>query len=95
MIEFDKVNKSYGSFKALSDISERIGVGEVVVVCGPSGSGKSTLIRTLNRLEAIDSGRILLGGEDIYRRGLDVNALRAGIGFVFQQFNLDSAVGRA
>jgi polar amino acid transport system ATP-binding protein len=88
MIEFDKVNKSYGSFKALSDISERIGAGEVVVVCGPSGSGKSTLIRTLNRLEAIDSGRILLGGEDIYRRGLDVNALRAGIGFVFQQFNL-------
>ncbi len=88
MIEFDKVNKSYGSFKALSDISERIAAGEVVVVCGPSGSGKSTLIRTLNRLEAIDSGRILLGGQDIYRKGLDVNALRAGIGFVFQQFNL-------
>ncbi|MCV2361293.1 amino acid ABC transporter ATP-binding protein [Paucibacter sp. TC2R-5] len=88
MIEFDKVNKSYGSYKALSDISERIGSGEVVVVCGPSGSGKSTLIRTLNRLEPIESGRILLNGQDIHRKGLDVNAFRSGIGFVFQQFNL-------
>jgi polar amino acid transport system ATP-binding protein len=88
MIEFDKVNKSYGSYKALSDISERIASGEVVVVCGPSGSGKSTLIRTLNRLEPIESGRILLNGQDIHRKGLDVNAFRSGIGFVFQQFNL-------
>jgi polar amino acid transport system ATP-binding protein len=88
MIEFDKVNKSYGNYRALSDISERIGSGEVVVVCGPSGSGKSTLIRTLNRLEPIESGRILLNGQDIHRKGLDVNAFRMGLGFVFQQFNL-------
>jgi polar amino acid transport system ATP-binding protein len=58
------------------------------VVCGPSGSGKSTLIRTLNRLEPIDSGRITLDGEDIHRKGLDLNAFRSRIGFVFQQFNL-------
>lgn len=88
MIQFDAVNKWYGSYHALVDITEHIGRGEVVVVCGPSGSGKSTLIRTLNRLESIQSGKISIEGEDIYRRGIDVNAFRSGIGFVFQQFNL-------
>ncbi|WP_394787190.1 amino acid ABC transporter ATP-binding protein [Rhodoferax sp.] len=88
MIHFDKVNKWYGAYHALVDVSETIGRGEVVVVCGPSGSGKSTLIRTLNRLEAIQSGSIHINGEDIYRRGVDVNSFRSGIGFVFQQFNL-------
>ena len=88
MIQFNNVNKWYGEYHALADVTETIAKGEVVVVCGPSGSGKSTLIRTINRLEAIDSGTITLGGEDIHRRGLDVNALRARIGFVFQQFNL-------
>ena len=88
MIQFNNVNKWYGEYQALTDVTETIAKGEVVVVCGPSGSGKSTLIRTINRLEAIDSGTITLDGEDIHRRGLDVNALRARIGFVFQQFNL-------
>ncbi|MDT9002013.1 amino acid ABC transporter ATP-binding protein [Paucibacter sp. APW11] len=88
MIRFDRVNKRYGSYAALTDINEQIQRGEVVVVCGPSGSGKSTLIRTINRLEPIHSGRILLDGQDIHRPGLDVNAFRSGIGFVFQQFNL-------
>jgi polar amino acid transport system ATP-binding protein len=88
MIELRHVNKWYGSHHALVDIDETISQGEVVVVCGPSGSGKSTLIRTLNRLEEIDSGQILIKGEDIHRRGADLNRLRAGIGFVFQQFNL-------
>jgi polar amino acid transport system ATP-binding protein len=88
MIEFERVNKCYGADQALVDVSETIAEGEVVVVCGPSGSGKSTLIRTLNRLEPIQGGRILIGGQDIHRRGLDVNAFRSGIGFVFQQFNL-------
>ncbi len=69
-------------------MTERITRGEVVVVCGPSGSGKSTLIRTINRLEPIDSGQILLYGQDIHRPGLDVDRFRSGIGFVFQQFNL-------
>ena len=88
MIEFRNVSKFYGSFRALSDVSETITRGEVVVICGPSGSGKSTLIRTINRLEPIDSGQILLYGQDIHRPGLDVDRFRSGIGFVFQQFNL-------
>ncbi len=88
MIELDKVNKWYGSYHALVDVSEHIAKGEVVVVCGPSGSGKSTLIRTFNRLEAIQSGRIVIDGQDIHAPGLDVNEFRSRIGFVFQQFNL-------
>jgi polar amino acid transport system ATP-binding protein len=88
MIEFDKVDKWYGSYQALAGVSETIAKGEVVVVCGPSGSGKSTLIRTLNRLEPIQGGQIRIEGEDIHRPGLDVNAFRSRIGFVFQQFNL-------
>ncbi|WP_313169245.1 amino acid ABC transporter ATP-binding protein [Massilia oculi] len=88
MIVLDKVNKYYGDYQALVDVTERVDDNEVLVVCGPSGSGKSTLIRTLNRLEEIDSGRIEIDGRDIHARGLDVNALRAGIGFVFQSFNL-------
>jgi len=60
----------------------------VVVVCGPSGSGKSTLIRTINRLEPIDSGKISFDGADIHARGVDLNQFRSRIGFVFQQFNL-------
>ena len=88
MIEFDQVNKWFGDYQALSGVSERVGRGEVVVVCGPSGSGKSTLIRTVNRLEPIQSGRILLDGVDIHGRGVDLDRHRARIGFVFQQFNL-------
>ncbi|MDQ0589616.1 amino acid ABC transporter ATP-binding protein [Variovorax paradoxus] len=88
MIELQNVNKWYGSYQALVDIDETIRKGEVVVVCGPSGSGKSTLIRTLNRLEPIQSGRILIEGKDIHAPGTDVNAFRSRIGFVFQQFNL-------
>jgi polar amino acid transport system ATP-binding protein len=88
MIEFHGVSKWYGRYRALTDISETIERGEVVVICGPSGSGKSTLLRTLNRLEDIDEGRILIDGQDIHRRGLDVDELRSRIGFVFQQFNL-------
>jgi polar amino acid transport system ATP-binding protein len=88
MIELQNVNKWYGSYQALVDINETIHKGEVVVVCGPSGSGKSTLIRTFNRLEPIQSGRILFDGKDIHAPGTDVNAFRSRIGFVFQQFNL-------
>ena len=88
MIEFKQVNKWYGTYQALTDVTETIAKGEVVVVCGPSGSGKSTLIRTLNRLEPIQGGRILLDGHNIHGPGIDVNAFRSRIGFVFQQFNL-------
>lgn len=88
MISFDKVNKWFGRYQALVDITETIERGEVVVVCGPSGSGKSTLIRTINRLEPIGSGRISFNGKDIHARDVDVDEYRSRIGFVFQQFNL-------
>jgi len=88
MIELRNVNKWYGDYHALVEVTETIPTGEVVVVCGPSGSGKSTLIRTINRLEEIQSGAIMLDGRNVHDPRLDVNTLRAGIGFVFQQFNL-------
>ena len=88
MIELRNVNKWYGDYHALVDVNEVIAKGEVVVVCGPSGSGKSTLIRTINRLEEIQGGQILLDGQDVHDPKLDINLLRSGIGFVFQQFNL-------
>jgi polar amino acid transport system ATP-binding protein len=88
MIKIENVNKWYGEYQALVEVNETVAKGEVVVVCGPSGSGKSTLIRTLNRLEPIQNGRIVVGGLDVHARGVNVNALRSGIGFVFQQFNL-------
>lgn len=88
MIQFENVNKWYGKYQALTDINETIAKGEVVVVCGPSGSGKSTLIRTINRLEPIESGHIRVNGKDIYDNKLDLNEFRSHIGFVFQQFNL-------
>ena len=87
-IDIRGLGKLYGDFKALDGVDLAVARGERLVICGPSGSGKSTLIRTLNRLEDIDGGRIAIGGQDIHARGLDVNALRAGIGFVFQSFNL-------
>jgi polar amino acid transport system ATP-binding protein len=88
MIRFEQVNKWYGNYQALRDITETVSRGEVVVVCGPSGSGKSTLIRTVNRLEPIESGRIFVDGQDIHAAGVDINQLRSHIGFVFQSFNL-------
>lgn len=88
MIQFSKVNKWYAGYQALADINATVRKGECVVVCGPSGSGKSTLIRTINRLEEIQDGKILLDGQDVHGRGMNVNRFRAGIGFVFQQFNL-------
>ncbi|WP_448118771.1 amino acid ABC transporter ATP-binding protein [Pseudomonas serbica] len=88
MIQFSKVNKWYGEYQALVDINASVEKGEVVVVCGPSGSGKSTLIRTINRLEEIQRGTILLNGQDVHAKGLDLNAFRTQVGFVFQQFNL-------
>jgi polar amino acid transport system ATP-binding protein len=88
MISIGKVNKWYGEYHALINITAEIAKGEVVVICGPSGSGKSTLIRTLNRLEEIQSGHIVLNGQDIHSKGINVNELRSHIGFVFQQFNL-------
>jgi polar amino acid transport system ATP-binding protein len=90
MIRFSQVNKNYGSFQALIDINADVARSEVVVVCGPSGSGKSTLIRTVNRLEEIQTGSILFDGQDVHAkmRSKELNHLRSRIGFVFQSFNL-------
>ncbi|MFY3147966.1 amino acid ABC transporter ATP-binding protein [Achromobacter xylosoxidans] len=88
MIKLEKVNKWYGAHHVLKDVDLSVARGEVLVVCGPSGSGKSTMIRTINRLEPIEKGRILIDDTDIYGKGVNLNALRQKIGFVFQQFNL-------
>lgn len=88
IILFNQVNKWYGEYHALKEVSAEIKSGEVVVVCGPSGSGKSTLIRTVNRLEPIESGQILFDGLDIHGSSTRLNNLRTKIGFVFQSFNL-------
>jgi polar amino acid transport system ATP-binding protein len=88
MISFEGVDKLYGEYQALNNINESISKGEVVVVCGPSGSGKSTLIRTINRLEPISKGKIVVNGQDVHGPKVDVNQLRSQIGFVFQSFNL-------
>ncbi|MBB3306012.1 MULTISPECIES: amino acid ABC transporter ATP-binding protein [unclassified Enterobacter] len=88
MIMFNQVNKWYGAYQALTNLSAEINPGEVVVVCGPSGSGKSTLIRTVNRLEPIDDGQIVFDGTDIHGSSTRLNQLRTRIGFVFQSFNL-------
>lgn len=88
MIRFSEVQKWYGDYQALADVTAQVRRGEVVVVCGPSGSGKSTLIRTVNRLEPIQKGVIEVDGQDIYGGKVHLDTLRSHIGFVFQQFNL-------
>jgi polar amino acid transport system ATP-binding protein len=82
------INKYYGDFHALKNVNFDVQKGEVVVVCGPSGSGKSTLIRCINRLEDIDSGKIIVDGKDLYDKKTNINKLRQEVGMVFQHFNL-------
>ena len=88
MIRFQGVHKWFDQLHVLNDIHLHVRPGEVVVVCGPSGSGKSTLIRTINRLEAIDRGKLIVDGTDLGDPNTDLGKLRAEIGFVFQHFNL-------
>jgi polar amino acid transport system ATP-binding protein len=88
MIRFQGVQKWFGKLHVLNNINLQVHQGEVVVICGPSGSGKSTLIRTINRLEPIDKGKLIVDGMDLSDPKTDINKLRAEIGFVFQQFNL-------
>jgi ABC-type polar amino acid transport system ATPase subunit len=87
-IAFNGVNKWFGKLHVLRDITLSVGAGEVVVVCGPSGSGKSTLIRTVNGLERVQDGDIVVLGDTITRRGVNLPALRTRVGMVFQSFNL-------
>jgi polar amino acid transport system ATP-binding protein len=87
-IVFKDVDKWFGKLHVLDHINLSIGTGEVVVVCGPSGSGKSTLIRCVNGLERVQGGDIVVLGDAITRRGVDLPALRTRVGMVFQSFNL-------
>ena len=88
VIELRHVEKHYGALHVLKDINLKVDRGEVLVVIGPSGSGKSTLCRTINRLETIDSGEILIEGEPLPQEGKELARTRAELGMVFQQFNL-------
>jgi general L-amino acid transport system ATP-binding protein len=84
----DKVNKWYGDFQALKDVSLHVRKGEVIVIFGPSGSGKSTFIRTINRLEDHQEGTIIVDGTELTTDIRNIEAVRRETGMVFQQFNL-------
>ena len=88
VIELRHIDKHYGSLHVLKDVSLSVKKGEVVVIIGPSGSGKSTLCRTINRMETIDSGEILIDGEHLPEEGKKLAQLRSEVGMVFQSFNL-------
>ena len=88
MITVSGVDKFYGDFQALDDVSLRVKHGERVVICGPSGSGKSTLIRCFNGLEFHSSGHIEIDGMIVEEDSKDLQRLRQEVGMVFQQFNL-------
>lgn len=88
VIELRNIKKHFGSLYVLKDISLKVHKGEVVAIIGPSGSGKSTLCRTINRLETVDSGEILICGEKIPQEGRKLARLRSEVGMVFQSFNL-------
>jgi general L-amino acid transport system ATP-binding protein len=88
IIELQGVNKWFGAFQALKNIDLKVARGEKIVVCGPSGSGKSTMIRVINRLEAHQSGRVLVDGTELTDDLRAVETIRSEVGMVFQQFNL-------
>lgn len=88
MIEFNHVGKYYGDFHALKDINLEVEAGETVVLIGPSGSGKSTLIRTINGLEPIQEGHLIVNDYDLSDKKTDMNKIRKDVGMVFQHFNL-------
>ena len=88
LVVLTDVNKYFGALHVLRDVSLTIRRGEVVVVVGPSGSGKSTLCRTINRLETVDSGTIVVDGRPLPAEGRELARLRSDVGMVFQSFNL-------
>jgi polar amino acid transport system ATP-binding protein len=88
LIKFIAVNKWFKDRHVLKNINLEISKGEVVVICGPSGAGKSTLLRTINKLEPIDDGEIIVDGKYLSDPKTNLTALRADIGMVFQHFNL-------
>ena len=88
LVRIADVRKSFGSLVVLDGVSLEVRKGEVVCIIGPSGSGKSTLLRCINALVPIDSGSILVAGQEVHDPNLDQLALRRKVGMVFQQYNL-------
>ena len=88
MIDIKNISKWYGSFQVLTDCTTTINKGDVVVVCGPSGSGKSTLIKTVNALEPIQKGDVVVDGISISDPKTNLPKLRSRVGMVFQHFEL-------
>ena len=87
-LRLSHLQKSYGSFNVLRDITTEVHRGEVISIIGPSGTGKSTFLRCLNLLEQPSNGSIIVDGENILTKGYPVNMLRQKMGMVFQSFNL-------
>ena len=88
LIEVRHLSKSYGNAHPLLDVNCKIDKGDVISIIGPSGTGKSTFVNCLNRLEDPDGGEILFDGEDVAKKGADLQRLRRRMGMVFQSFNL-------
>lgn len=88
MVQARDIVKFYGRFKALDQVSLTVHEREKIVIIGPSGSGKSTLLRSINRLEEIDAGSMVVNGMDLYNPKTDLTRVREEVGMVFQAFNL-------
>jgi ABC-type polar amino acid transport system ATPase subunit len=88
IVSIKNISKSFGTTKAVDDISLDVEKGEVIVVIGPSGSGKSTFLRCLNALERIDTGEIVIDNEILDSEGKNIHKVRLEVGMVFQQFDL-------
>ena len=88
IISLQKVNKWFGDFQVLQDVSLEVKKKERIVVCGPSGSGKSTMIRCINRLEEHQEGTIIVDGIELTGNLKNIDSVRREVGMVFQQFNL-------
>tara|TARA_B100000287_G_scaffold138322_1_gene130245 strand:- start:572 stop:1306 length:735 start_codon:yes stop_codon:yes gene_type:complete len=88
IIKINSMNKWFGDFQVLKNINLDVEKNKKIVVCGPSGSGKSTLIRCINRLEEHQEGSIIVDGTELTENTKNIEAIRAEVGMVFQQFNL-------
>ena len=87
-VDIQGINKWFGDLHVLRDVTLAVERGERIVICGPSGSGKSTLVRCINRLEAPQSGRIVVDGIEVTGDVAKIDDVRRDVGMVFQQFNL-------